>query len=210
MTSLQPESSDLSPEASWRTIHETMDHSRSGLYLAGTSSILLLWGGIMAVGYFMHFGISSLATDFADQYPWFPAPLWIALGTIGFIGSGIIGRRAGQNLSDNYTARRAGLRVFLFWLAVTFAAIFVPAAAGMWTPDHGPLIPGVTIGIIALGYILFGIMHRTALAVVGIGIAAAYYIPNFLLDDAAHAVTALAMLVVVFMGALWLRKSGVA
>ena len=210
MTGPQLESSDLSPETSWRTIHETMDQSRSHIYLAGTSSILLLWGGIMAVGYFLHFGFSSLATDFADQYPWFPAPLWIALGTIGFIASGIIGRRAGQNLSDNYTAGRAGLRVFLFWLAVTVTAILVPAASGMWTPDHGSLIPGVTIGIIALGYILFGIMHRLALSIVGIGIAAAYYIPNFILDDAAHAVTAIAMLVVVLVGALWLRKSGVA
>ena len=80
----------------------------------------------------------------------------------------------------------------------------------MWTSDHGSLIPGVGIGIIALGYILFGIMHRPALSVVGIGIAAAYYIPNLLLDDAAHAVTAVAMLVVVLVGALWLRKSGAA
>ena len=210
MTSPQRESSNLSPEASWRTIHETMDHSRSHLHLAGTSSILLLWGAVMAIGYLMHYGISSLAPDFADQYPWFPAPLWVALGTIGFIASGIIGRRAGQNLSDKSTARRAGLRVFFFWLAVTLAAIFVPAAAGMWTPDHGHMIPGVTIGIIALGYVLFGIMHRPALAVVGIGIAAAYYIPNYLLDDIAPAVTAVAMLVVVLIGAFWLRKSGVA
>lgn len=210
MTNPQTDSSDLSPEASWRTIHETMDDSRSYLYLAGTASILLLWGGLMAVGYFLHFGISTLATDFADQYPWFPAPLWIALGIAGFIASGIIGRRAGQNLSDNYSARRAGMRVFLFWLAVTVTAFVVPAASGMWTSDHGSLIPGVVIGIIALGYILFGIMHRPALSIVGIGIAAAYYIPNFLLDDAAHAVTAVAMLVVVLIGALWLRKSGVA
>ena len=210
MQSTENQPSNMSPEDGWRAIHSTMDQSRSSMYLAGTSSILLLWGAVMAVGYLLHFGISSLATDFADQYPWFPGPLWGTLGTVGFIASGIIGRRAGQDLADNHTARSAGLRVFFFWLAVTFAAIFVPAAAGMWTPDSGSLVPGVVIGIIALGYILFGIMHRPALAVVGIGIAAAYYIPNYLLDDVAPAVTAVAMLVVVLIGALWLRKSGVA
>ena len=204
------ETTQMTPEASWHAIHETMDHSRNSMYLAGTSSILLLWGGIMALGYFLHFGILSLAADFADQYPWFPAPMWITLGTVGFIVSGIIGHRAGQKLSDSDTTRSAGFRVFLFWIAVIVAANLIPASAGMWTPDHGSVVPGVVIGIIALGYILFGIMHRPALALVGLGIAAAYYIPNHLLDDAAYAVTAVAMLVVVFAGAAWLRKSGVA
>ena len=208
MPDSEHEATQMTPDASWRTIHETMDHSRSSMYLAGTSSILLLWGGIMALAYFLHFAISSLATDFADQNPWFPAPVWITLGTAGMIASAIIGRRAGQKLSHSDTTRSAGFRVFLFWIAVVAGANLIPAAAGMWTPDYGSIIPGVVVGVIALGYILFGIMHRPALAMVGLGIAAAYYIPNHLLDDAAYAVTAVAMLVVVFAGAAWLRKTG--
>ena len=100
--------------------------------------------------------------------------------------------------------------MFAFWIVVVAAAFLIPGAAGLWNDDTASSIPGVAIGIIALGYTLFGIMHRPALAVVGIGIAAAYFIPDYLLGDIAAAATAVLMLAVVFAGAFWLRKSGVA
>ena len=39
-----------------------------------------------------------------------------------------------------------------------------------------------------LGYVLFGIMTRPALAAVGVGIAASYFLPSYLAGDAALAV----------------------
>ena len=105
--------------------------------------------------------------------------------------------------------RNAGIRVFLFWLAVAAAAFFVPAAAGMWNEDAGSSIPGVAIGVVALGHVLFGIMHRPMIAVVGVGLAASFYIPSYLAGDAAPVVTAAGFLVVVALSAAWIRKSGV-
>ena len=58
---------DSSPENSWNTIHDTMDQSRSSMYLAGVDTILLMWGGLMALGYLGQFAILSLASDFADR-----------------------------------------------------------------------------------------------------------------------------------------------
>ena len=61
----------------------------------------------------------------------------------------------------------------------------------------------------ALGHVLFGIMHRPVIAAVGAGLAAAFYVPSYVAGDAALAVSAAAMLVVVGIGAAWIRKSGV-
>ena len=210
MSTSKQESDQLSAETSWRTIHATMDQSHSSMYLAGTATILLLWGAIAAAGYLAMFAIQILATDFADRNPWFPAPLWAGISVIGFIASSFIGKRASQKIADGDAARSAGLKVFLFFFAILVAAFGIPGASGLWDPDAASGIPGVTIGIVALGYILFGIMHRPALAIIGVAFAAAYYIPDLLLDDAAIAVTGVATLVIMFAGAIWLRKSGVA
>ena len=69
--------------------------------------------------------------------------------------------------------------------------------------------PHVAIGIVTLGYVLFGTMTNFVLAGVGVGIAAAYYGPHFLAGDAALVFSALATMVVVVAVALWIRKSGV-
>ncbi len=203
------ESAALTPQESWRAIHETMDRARSSMYVAGTATILLLWGAIAALGYLSQFGIKTLAPEFAVRNPWLSAPLWGALVAVGFLGSAIIGHRAGKENAAGDSMRSVGVRMFLYWLAVAGAAFLIPAAAGMWTADAGANIPRVSIGIVSLGYILFGIMHRPALAVVGAGIAAAFYVPSYLAGDAALAVSAAATLLVVALGAAWIRKSGV-
>ncbi len=201
---------DPSPENSWNTIHDTMDQSRSSMYLAGMDTILLMWGGLIAIGYLGQFAILSLATDLAESSPWILGPFWLVVVAIGMVASSIIGHRASKSRSEGDAARNAGLRVFAFWTVVVAAAFLIPGAAGLWNDDTASSIPGVAIGIIALGYTLFGIMHRPALAVVGVGIAAAYFIPDYLFGDIAAAVTAVLILAVVLAGALWLRKSGIA
>ena len=66
------------------------------------------------------------------------------------------------------------------------------------------------MGIVALAYILFGIMHRPVLAAVGAGFAAAFYIPFYLVDGAeSMLVSAALMVVILVLGAWWIRKSGV-
>ena len=79
----------------------------------------------------------------------------------------------------------------------------------MWNEDASADIPRVSIGIVVLGYVLFGIMYRPAIAAVGAGIAVAFYVPSYLAGDAAPIVTAVAILIVVALSAAWIRRSGV-
>ena len=207
MQGSESDTAALTPDESWGAIHATMDLARSSMYAAGTATILLLWGGIVALGYFAQYAIETLASDFAA---WYPGPLWGVLATAGMLGSALIGHRAGRENATGQAARSAGIRVFLFWLAVMAAAFLLPAAAGLWTAsDAGVAIPRVTVGIVALGLVLFGIMHRPAIAVVGVGFAAAFYVPSYLVGDAALAVSAAATLTVVALGTAWIRRSGV-
>ena len=61
------ESADaLTTKESWQAIHATMDDARSSLYLAGSATILLLWGVIISVGFMTQFSILTLAPDFAE------------------------------------------------------------------------------------------------------------------------------------------------
>ena len=82
----------ITSEDAWESIHATLDRSRSLMYVAGWPSILLLWGAIVSVGYLTQFVVEMAFPTFADDYPWFPGPLWGVLGTIGMIGSSIFGR----------------------------------------------------------------------------------------------------------------------
>ena len=200
----------LSPGESWQTIHSTMETARSSMYLAGTPTIMLLWAAIASLGVGTQYAILTLASEFAERSPWIFGVLWGVLMVPGMVGSGIIGSRAGRKIAPGGGARSAGIRVFLYWLAVVVAAFLIPAAAGMWNAEDGDNIPGVTLGIVSLAYILFGIMHRPAIAAVGAGFAAAFYIPNYLVDgDEAMVVSAALMLAVVVLGAWWIRRSGV-
>ena len=200
--------SELTPQEGWRTIHDTLAHSQSSLYLAGTAYILLLWGALVSVYFFALFAITELAPGFEASYPWYQGALWMVIGTSGMIGSALIGHHEGSRNADHATARSAGLRVFAFWMAVIIAAFLISAAAGLWTADRAENIPHVAIGIVCLGYVLFGIMHRPALAVVGVGMAAAFYMPAYFAGDFAALGTGAGMLAVTVFGAAWIHKSG--
>ena len=115
----------LTTEESWQAIHATMDDARSSLYLAGSATILLLWGVIISVGFLAQYSILTLAPDFAEQRPWFTGPLWGGIGMVGGVGSGIIGHRAGQRLAAGDAARRAGLRVFFFWVSIVVGGFLI-------------------------------------------------------------------------------------
>ena len=199
---------DITPEEGWRTIHSTLAQAQSSLYLAGTAYILLLWGAIVSAYFFAQFAVGQIAPGFEESYPWYPGPMWGVLGTIGMIGSSYIGHREGSRNADPEIARSAGLRVFAFWIAVVAAAILIPGAAGLWSSGGGENIPYVVMGIISLGYVLFGIMYRPALALVGVGIAAAFYIPAYLAGDFAALGTGAGMLAVTVFAAAWIHRSG--
>ena len=199
----------LTAQEGWRDIHATMERTRSSMYVAGSATILLLWTAVAAVGVGSQYAIMTLASEFADRSPWVFGVLWGGLMVPGMVGSGFIGSRAGRRVATGDAARSAGIRVFLYWLAVVAAMFLIPAAAGMWNAEDGDNIPRVTMGIVALAYVLFGIMHRPALAIIGVGLAVAFYIPNLLLGDVAMPVSGGLMLVVVALGAWWIRKSEV-
>ena len=209
MQRLDSDNSQITPQESWQAIHETMDRARSSMYVAGSATILLFWAAIASVGSGSQYAIMTLAPEFADDSPWIFGVLWGILMVPGMVGSGFIGRRAGRRIAPGEAARSAGIRVFLYWMTVVAAMFLIPLAAGMWNAEDGDNIPRVTIGILSLAYILFGIMHRPVLAIVGVGFAAAFYIPNVLLGDVAIPVSGGLMLVVVACGAWWIRRSGV-
>ena len=199
----------ITPEEGWEAINATLDRSRSSMYIAGWPNIMLLWGGIVAIGYLSQYAVQTLAPGFADSYPWFPGPLWGGLGFVGMVGSSLIGYRASNENATGSTATGVGIRVFFFWMTVVSAAFVIPAAAGMWASDADhAAIPGVAVGIVALGYILFGIMHHPAISLVGLGLAAAHYVPSYFAGDASLAVSAILMLLVVAVAWVWIRKSG--
>ena len=199
----------LTPEESWRAVHATMESARNSMYVAGTATILLLWGVIVSLGYLAEYALDTAAAGFAEGRPWLSAPLWGVLVAVGMTSSAVIGQRAGRNLATGEAMRGAGMRVFAFWLAVAAAAFLVPAAAGLWTEEQSEAVPRVAIGIVALGHILFGIMHRPVIAAFGVGIAAAFYAPSYLAGDAALAVSAAATLAVVAVATAWIRRTGV-
>ena len=210
MASKEDPGRQITPEEGRESIHSTLDRSRSSMYVAGWPNIMLLWGGIVTIGYLSQYLVQTLAPGFAGNYPWFPGPLWGGLGLVGMVGSSLIGYRASKDNATGRTATGVGLRVFFFWMTVVTAAFVIPAASGMWTSDWpaASAIPGVAIGIVALGYILFGIMHHPAISLVGVGLAAAYYIPSLLAGDAFLVVSAMLMLLVVAVAWVWIRRSG--
>ena len=120
----------LTPEDGWSTVHETLERTRSSMYVAGTSTILLLWGAIVAIGFTSQYAVQTLASDFAADRPWYPGPLWGVLVVAGMTGSAIIGTRASREIAVGTGKRSAGIRVFLFWLAIVAATLLIPAAAG--------------------------------------------------------------------------------
>ena len=205
------EGQQITPDQGWRSIQATLDRSHSSMYVAGWPNITLLWGAIVAVGYFSMYAIETLAPGFADDYPWYPGPLWFGLGIPGMIASSIIGYQASKQNASGPTATAAGLRVFGFWMTSVAAAFIIPWASGLWNADSDPAaIRGVAIGIIALGYALFGIMHHLAIALVGLGIAASYYLPTHFAGDVAPVLSAVLILAVVAVAWVWIRKSRVA
>lgn len=208
MPNAEQEAAALPPEQSWDAIHATMDRARSSMYVAGMESIMLLWGAVVALGLLGQYALATLAPELATAIPWFPAPIWGALTVAGTAASAILGYRASSENAVGTAARRAGIRVFFFWVAVVSAAFLVPAAAGLWTAGiEGVAIARVSVGIVALGYVLFGIMHRPVLAAVGVGFALAFYLPSHLAGDVAPAISAVVTLVVVALGSLWIRRS---
>ena len=208
MQNTERETGALPPEESWNAIHATMDQARSSMYVAGMETILLLWGAIVALGLLAQYAIVTLASEFVADSPWFPAPVWGVLTAAGMVGSAVLGHRASRGNAAGPAARSAGIRVFLYWLAVAVASFLVPAAAGMWTAGvAGVTIARVAVGIVALGYVLFGIMHRPVLAAVGVGFAAAFYLSSHLAGDAALVISAAATLLVVALGAAWINRS---
>ena len=136
MREMDDEARALTPEESWRSIHATMDSARSSMYVAGAATIALLWGGIAALGYLSQYALQTFAPDVMTSSPWINLPLWGVLVTAGMVASAIIGYRAGRENVAGDAGRSAGIRVFLFWLAVVAAAFLIPAAAGMWSPDN--------------------------------------------------------------------------
>jgi len=198
----------LTTKESWQAIHATMDDARSSLYLAGSATILLLWGVIISVGFLTQFSILTLAPDFAEQRPWFTGPLWGGIGMAGGVGSGIIGHRAGQRLAAGDAARRAGLRVFFFWTSFVVGGFFILMVAGLLNADSADDATRAWIAIVALAYVLFGIITRVVIALVGLGFAAAYFVPHYLLGDAALAVTGVLSLVTFVLGFAWIRRTG--
>ena len=208
---MTPDSDDtavLSTEEGWQTIQATIHDARGAMYTAGSTAILLMWAGIISAAYLAQYAISTFATDFAEDQPWFPGPLWIGFSAVGMVGSMTIGYRAGRSLSTGAAMQNAGIRVFLYWMTVVTAAGLLPGAAGLWNETRAETIPYVLVGVIALGYVLFGILHKPVIAVFGLGYAVSFYVPHYLFDDIAPAISGFAMLALLAATFVWVRRNG--
>ena len=116
------DSQAISPQQGWESIHATLDRSGSSMYVAGWTTIMLMWGVIVATGNVSTFAIETWASSFADDYPWFPGALWGTLGLIGMVGSSLIGHRASKRNASGPAATAAGIRVLVYWLTVVASA----------------------------------------------------------------------------------------
>ena len=210
MARLEGDKDQPTAQESWRTIHESMDRARSSMYIAGSAPILLLWAAVASVGVSTQYAITALGAGFCGPEP---VDLRGALGVSDGAGDDRerVDRapRRGAKVAQGDAARSAGIKVFLYWMTVVVAMFLIPVAAGMWNGEDGEQIPMVTLGIVSLAYILFGIMHHAVLAVIGVAFAAAFYIPNALLGDVAMPVSGGLMLAVVALGAWWMHRNGV-
>lgn len=198
----------LTTEESWQSIHATVDDARNSMYLAGSAGIMLLWGVVTSVGYLSMYAVYTLADGFAERAPWFPGPLWGVLGVVGGAGSGIIGHRASERLAAGAAARKAGMRVFFYWTTFTAGGCLILLAAGLFDSDQWEPPVRAAIGLVALAYMLFGIMTRPVFVATGAGIAASFYIPHFMLDDAATAVSGVLSLTTFVLTYAWIRRTG--
>lgn len=208
MQSNQQAQAGLAAGESWEAIHQALERSHRSLYLAGSASILLLWGALTSAYFLASFALGELAPDFVADYPWYHGPIWAVLAPVGMLGSMFIGRRASERNADGTAARNAGIRVLLYWLAVLAAAVLIPGVAGLWNPEQAENIPYTVLGVIFLGYVLFGILFRPALASVGAALAVAVIAPHNLAAEWSDLISGLAVLIVCVVGATWIRRSG--
>ncbi len=209
MQSAAGDGQELSPQQGWEDIHATMDQLRSSMYVAGTATILLVWGAIISLGYFAEYSFTTFLEDFAADRPWIRAPLWFGLVGVGMLASALIGSHAGGKTGAGEAVRSAGIRTFLFWITIGVAAFVMPAALGLWDEGDAQRIAGVSIGIAMLGFILFGIMHRPIIAVVGLAFLAAYFVPYALAGDAALLYSAALTAITAAAGWAIIRRSDV-
>ncbi len=209
MQSAAGDGQELSPQQGWEDIHATMDQLRSSLYVAGTATILLVWGAIISLGFFVEYSFTTFLEDAAADRPWIRAPLWFGLVGVGMVASALIGDRAGRKTGAGEAVRSAGIRTFLFWLTIGIAAFVMPAALGLWEEGDVGAIAGASIGIAMLGYILFGIMHRPIIAVLGVAFLAAYFVPYLAAGDNALLISAALTAITAAAGWAIIRRSDV-
>ncbi len=209
MQSAAGEGQEMSPQQGWEDIHATMEQLRSSMYVAGTATILLVWGALISLGYFAEYSFTTFLEDVAADRPWIRAPLWFGLVAVGMVASALIGDRAGRKTGAGEAARSAGIRTFLFWLTIGIAAFVMPAALGLWEEGDTGVIAGVSIGIAMLGFILFGIMHRPIIAVLGVAFLAAYFVPYLTAGDNALLISAALTALTAAAGWAIIRRSDV-
>ena len=209
MQSAAGDGQELSPQQGWEDIHATMEQLRSSMYVAGTATILLVWGAVISLGYFAEYSFTTFLEDMAADRPWIRAPLWFGLVGLGMVASALIGSHASGKTGAGEAARSAGIRTFLFWVTIGVAAFAMPAALGLWEDGDAQRIAGVSIGIAMLGYVLFGIMHRPIIAVMGLAFLAAYFVPYALAGDAALLYSAALTAITAAAGWAIIRRSDV-
>ncbi|WP_428115398.1 hypothetical protein [Candidatus Poriferisodalis sp.] len=104
-----------------------------------------------------------------------------------------------------YTA--GSTAILLMWAGIISAAGLLPGAAGLWNETRAETIPYVLVGAIALGYVLFGILHKPVIAVFGLGYAVSFYVPHYLFDDIAPAISGIAMLALLAATFVWVHRN---
>lgn len=133
---------------------------RSEREIAGPSAIYFLWAAIVLVG----FALNDVRPEWSGLY-------WIVMAPLGFLASCLLGGRHTQRLGE--ADRAEGLRIAGHWLALLAAiALLIPLAlAGSLS---GWVVGQLTLLLVALAYVLYGVHVERRMLIPGLILAAGY------------------------------------
>ena len=75
MQSQESEGQGITPEQGWNSIQATLDRSRSSMYMAGLTTIMIMWGAIIAVANLSQIRSGNMGARICVGLPVVPRPV---------------------------------------------------------------------------------------------------------------------------------------
>ena len=133
-----------------QTIRQMMQRTRRAVGQAGAGQFTVLWGLVWLVG----FAGSQFLPESAVGW------LWLAVDTLGAVGSLILGARLGRRVQT-----WPGWRIGLWWLALLAYGVLLIWLLGVESSQQ--LALALTL-LVCLGYVLTGVILSRHIAAMGL------------------------------------------